>query len=480
MAESPPPAEHADVVAPAASRVVARRTRRRWPARLAIAAGSALAMTGVVILGLFLLLSSGPISTPFLTERVAEALERRLGENIDVDVRETKLEKTAEGIEVHIYDVVFRDLAGREILRSPEALVGFDPLQLAAFKLAPRRLSLKGMAVKAEVRMDGEVRLTTGGPSGAAAAPARLEDALGFLVAVARTGTLSGLSDISLTDASLVIDDQRVAKEITFERMSAVFETRGEGVSALTGSISRAGAVIPFRIEATAKGEGAKLDLTLRDVPLRVAETIGGTSALPFTSASKALVKASLSLDAAARPTSGRLEASLSPGKIDIPSIFGAPVGIEDARLVAEWSGATDRVESLRLTYAGDGTRGALAGVLHLPGEGQPDYRFEGRTEGVALAPLRAQDRPIEVAQGVLKARVGQALDHVTIESLTLDGPETAIRLSGHVKKAAGGAVARLDVSTGRMPVRTAIAFWPGSFAGEARTWLAGAVRTVS
>lgn len=477
MAQSPPP--HADTVpAPlAAGQGGVRSGNRSWPARVAIAAGSLLAMAAAVILGLLALLSSGPISTPFLRERVAEALERRLGDHVDVNVGETKLERTSDGIEVHIYDVVFRDFSGKEIMRSPEALVSFDPLQLAAFRLAPRRLVLKGMAVRAVVHGDGDIQLLTGQPLGSAEQATRLEDAFAALVAAARTGTLSGLRDISLTNATLVIDDRRVGKDVAFEKVSAVFEARGEGVSALSGSISRFGAAMPYRIEAAMLGDGAKLDVTLRDVPLRIAETIGGTGALPFKASSRALLHASLTLDGAARPTAGRLHASLTPGSIEIPAVFAGPVAIDEARIEAQWSGATDRIEHLRMSYAGDGTRIVLAGVVRKPTDSEPYYRFEGKTETVTLAPLRPQAKPLIVTQGDVKASISRKHDHFAIESLTLDGPETAIRLSGHVRKEVNGPSLKLDLATGRMPAHAALAWWPGGFSGEARNWLVGAVK---
>ncbi|MGL4241437.1 MAG: DUF3971 domain-containing protein [Beijerinckiaceae bacterium] len=433
-------------------------------------------MAGLMLLGLFLLLSGGPVSTPFLTERVAAALEGRLGEHIDVKVGETKLERTADGLEFHVYDVVFRDLAGKEILRSPEALIGFDPLQLAALKIAPRRLALKGMAMKAEIRPDGEARLTTGGAAGAAP-PARLDEALAFLVTVARTGTLSGLSELSLRDASLVINDQRVGKDIAFDKVSAVFEAPAPGSAVVRGVMSRAGAAIPFRLNADTAGAGAKVSLVLQDMPLRVAETVGGLHSLPISGDSKATLQGELVLDVAAKPVSGRLDASLSPGSISVPALFNGPVTIDEAKLSAVWSGAADRIESVRLNYAGDGSKGALAGVLHMPSAERLEYRFEGQTEGLVLAPVAARDRPLEVTQGILTARATQALDLFTLDALTLDGPETAIKLTGQVKKAEGGAAARLELSTGRMPVRAALAWWPGSFGAGGKTYLAGAVQ---
>jgi hypothetical protein len=478
MAEPAPPNDGIpgiDDAAPGESRV--RRRKLGWPARIAIGAGSALVMAGLLLLGAFLALSSGPVSAPFLTERVSKALEARLGDHIDVTVGTTKLEKTADGIEIHIFDVVFRETNGREILRSPEAYVGFDPLQLASLQLAPRRLTLKGMHLKAEIGTDGDVRLMTGDARGSTVQSGRLEDALALLVAVARTGKLSGLSTISIADGTLAINDRRAGRDIGFDKVSAVFETREIGVSSLWGSLGRGGATIPFKLAARTEGVGARFDLSVSDLPLSTIEAFSQSGQLPMTIPSNATLTASATTDAAGKLTGGTFKAALQPGQISIPAIFDGPLNVREASVDAAWSGRSDRLDAVTLRYVGDGSQGTLAGVLHLPSSEARDYRFEGQTQGLAMAPATPRDKPAEVMRGAVRLRVGQALDHATLDALELDGPETNLRLTGHVKAAPGGAAARLDLAARQMPVRTSLAWWPGGFGGGGKRYLAGAVR---
>jgi hypothetical protein len=478
MAQSAMPQDntHADAPKALPERLSARRSRRNWPARLAIAAGSAVMMGFIAVFALFLALSSGPIAVPFIKERVADALEARLGAGFDVQVGEAKLEKTANGLEVHIFDVTFRDAVGKEILRSPEAVVSFDPLQLAAFRLSPRRLALQGMTVKAEVRPDGEIRLMTSDQTGATAQAARLDEAMGFMAAVAQTGTLSGLSEVSIADARLVIDDQRVGREIAFERMAAVFETRSPGRPALSGSVTRAGATFPFRLEAVAEGDGARFDLSMSQLPLRLVETLGGLAALPLSGGVTASMKASLIVSADGKAQSGSAAAWLTPGKLRTPTISDTPLGIEEAKLEAVWTGNPDRIDQVSLRFAGDGGKGVLTGVLHLPDGNEGDYRFDGRLDGMTLAPLAPSDKPVTVSEGRLQARIGVGWDRIVIDSLTLDGPETALKLSGKVAKQDDGATVAISLQAGRMPLRTALRWWPAGVAPEGRAYLTGAL----
>ncbi len=453
------------------------RRKRRPLTRIAIAMGSAAMMAGLGIFALFLLLSAGPVSMPYLADRVAEALESRIGAGIDITVGEAKLERSAAGIEVHIYDVSFRDASGKEILRSPEALVSFDPLQLAAFRFAPSRLSLQGIVVKAEVRPDGEIRVATADRKGATAQAAPIEEAMAFLIGVARTGTLAGLSDLAISDAMLVIDDQRVGREVAFDRLQAVFETRTPGRSVIAGSVSRAGEDIPFRLEAIAEGEGARLDLSVSKLPLRVAETVGGLGALPFSSTMTASLKSSLTVAADGKPLTGSIEASLTPGQLTVPAIGEHPLGISEAHIKATWAGNPRKIDAVAVRFAGAGGEARISGVLSLPENTAGLYRFEGRTEALTLAPLSPQDKPITVTEGHISATASASLSELRIERLALTGPETALTLTGEAARSDAGHGLKLKVQAGRMPVRSALRWWPLGVSEDARIYLKDAVQ---
>ncbi len=450
----------------------AARVRARWPARVAVAGGSLVFMLALAFLGLFVFLSRGPVSAPFLKDRVTVALEQRLGEHVDVDVREAKLEKTPRGIEVHVYDVIFRDMSGKELLRSPEALVGFDPLQLLALRVAPRRLALQGMVLKAEIRADGDVRLLTGGPSAVSTETGRLQDVLGALAAVARSGTISGLSEISIREAALVIEDQRVGKEVKFDKLNATFRQTPDGVSAIDGSVHRGDAGIPFRLAAQAAGDGARLDLRISDMPLRMAETVGGFERLAFSENGKLALDASLSLDGKGQPSGGTAKLSLASGPFSLPGVFNKPLQVEKAEAALDWRGGAERIENLRLTYADSGTRIVFAGPVLLPGEGRSKAIFDATAEELALSPLRPGEKPVVVTEGRMRVRLGGPLEGLAIEQLTLRGPETQIDGQGEIMRADGGMQASARLNAAGMPLGALLRYWPSGIASEGRSYL--------
>jgi hypothetical protein len=390
------------------------RARRSLARRLALAAGSLAIMAAIALLGLFVLLSTGPVPAPLLGERVAAALEQRIGNGITVAIRETVVEKTDAGLELHAHDVTFRDAAGKVIIAAPDAMIGFDPLALATMRVEPRSLRLRGLAIQATIRPDWDIRLSTSdgklqADAAASAQDVRLQDALAFLAAVARTGRLAGLNELAVTGARLIIDDQRVGREKTFDDMSAVFTTPGSGKAVLSGSVTREGTVTPYRLEAVTGDDGARLNLSVTNIPLRVAETIGGSTALAIEGDSTAALHATLDVgpDGAAR--TGAADLRLTPGAILVPSLFEGPWRVKEARVEASWSHAAPYDAPFKARFAGDGGSGGLLGTVAIAQGAGGEHRLDGRVDGLTLTPLSPRDGQIAVTEGTLKLRVPQA-----------------------------------------------------------------------
>jgi hypothetical protein len=64
------------------------------------------------------------------------------------------LEKNHNGFALHVLDIVMKERKGNEILRSPDAVVTFGPLQLMRFSFVPERMALRGMKLRAEITAD--------------------------------------------------------------------------------------------------------------------------------------------------------------------------------------------------------------------------------------------------------------------------------------------------------------------------------------
>lgn len=460
------------------------RSRRGLLRRIMVAAGSLLIMALVVMLGLFLLLSAGPVRMPLLGERVAAALEQRIGSGISVGVRDVMIEKTGAGLELHAYDLSFRDAAGKEVLAAPEAFIAFDPLALASLRLSPRSLRLRGLTVRATVRPDWDIRFSTVDARADGVEPSRpteefgLKDALALMAEVARTGRLSGLDELAVSEARLVIDDQRVGREIAFEGMSAAFAAPVAGRAVLSGGVTRAGRTTPYRIEAVSQDDGARLNLSITNIPLRVAETIGGSTALAIEGDSTAVLHATLLVAADGTAKSGAGDMRLTPGAIVMPALFEGPWHVSEARIEAGWSAGEPWIAPFRARFSGDGGSGTVAGRFHLAEDATTGHRIDGKVEELALSPLSQRDGPVSVSEGSFAISFPPSARKMIVETLRLSGPGTDIELSGELRREADGPAANLKLATGRMPIRTALRWWPTGVSSGGRTWMASAVES--
>jgi hypothetical protein len=232
-----------------------RRRKRSWMRRIAVACFSLLFMLGVALAGLFALLSNGPVEVGFLSERIAVALEDRLGSGIDVSVGRTVLEKNERGLELHIRDVVLKDPADREILRSPDALVAFDPLQLATLRLSPRALSFRGVTLTAIITPQSEIILSATPNPALADQPqvdssVRAEEIGAFLMAMSRAGPGQGLERLELADGTLKVEDRRNGKQLAFDNITIDIRTPWAGRLEASGSLKKDTDTVPVSILA--------------------------------------------------------------------------------------------------------------------------------------------------------------------------------------------------------------------------------------
>ncbi len=178
-------------------------------------------MAALGVAGLFLVLARGPVDLAFLSDRIAVGLEQQMGAGIDVEVGRTVLEKNDEGFALHVLDIVLKEASGREILRSPDAVVAFNPLHLLRLSFVPERLSLRGMKLRAEITAEGDVLFTSTGST--ASATTRLSDVVAAVLGVGAPNAAGGWSAIAIADASLDIDDRRNGKRLSFDHMNLAF-----------------------------------------------------------------------------------------------------------------------------------------------------------------------------------------------------------------------------------------------------------------
>ncbi|MGL4636594.1 MAG: DUF3971 domain-containing protein [Beijerinckiaceae bacterium] len=460
------------------------RRKRSWLERMTVACFSAVLMLGLAFVGLFALLSHGPVELPFLKDRIASALEQRIGGQIDVQVGNVIVEKSSQGMELHIRNIVFKDTKGRDIIKAPDSVVSFDALRLFSLDLVPRTLALKNMSVHAEISKAGEIRLTSASaplPSASAQPiPAtdekpRLQEAIGFLTAIIFDSGNKGLQSIAITDSSLRLDDLRTNRSTSFDRFNIAFEARDErdGIgnripaARVSGDVLRGTHATPFEINLAKHNTGLKLAAIVRNLDYNLVSALAGTSHLPvfFNAAFTAEVDASLTLQGEPASVAARINAG--PSLLKFEAATPVEISIDQLKASGNWTAGTDTVSNIRLGVMAQGHTIETTGTLRLPANAQSEFSFEGTGKDWRLAPLAKSDQTV-VANADILLKAPAALNSIRIEKLDVSGPQTNINLKGNLDPSGH---LRLDLKAGRMPLRTVLRWWPTMISPEAHTY---------
>jgi hypothetical protein len=475
------------------------RQSRPWIGRILIAAFSFVIMLGIVSAAIFALLARGPLEVPFLSERVALALEQSIGGGIDVDVGRTVLEKTDQGLVLHIYDVSLKNAQGQDIVRAPDALVSFDPLQLLRLSILPRKLALRGVQVRAEITENGDIVVSTGSAPASftnlnatksvdtAVKPdtpdvsARLTDAVAALAGLAKAGVVKNAGEavfdaLSIDESSLILEDRRNGKQLKFDRFTMAFDSQQSGFARIKGSIAKDNNVMPFDLTVHPTKDDIQFKAEISNIGDPVLNAALGQQTALFALNGGLTAKLEFTTDNAGKITTALAQLNLSPGNIAFSGTSNEPFDFNRGMLRANWKGDPTKIDDLTISLAGNSYQISSSGPVTLPTEAAPQFQYTASGENWKLIPLSLTDQPVTVdkVQGVFS--LNRNLQLFKVENLTVNGPSTSLSLSGMVTKETDGPSLTLNVSANRMPARAALRWWPPFVASLARGFL---VRTV-
>ncbi|MFM9974293.1 MAG: hypothetical protein ACKVON_06920 [Beijerinckiaceae bacterium] len=459
------------------------RRKRRWPQRIAVWMGSALFTPVILIAGFFAYLARGPVELPFLTERVASALEEQFGSGVDVQVGRTLLERTGEGIAFHIQDVQINNAEGKTILRSPDALISFDPIRLLALSVVPKSLSFKGMAIRGLVTPEGNIAFTADDERKSPANPGaesefqtQLSSALGGLALLARKGVTGDLSAVSIEDASLVIDDRRNGNILSFDRFRLRLDRQENGTTRVAGSLSRGGDTVPYVLMASASQTRYTFNLETANITDSFIAAISAHN-LPVSITGRLNGSAEVTTDLEGKPLSVIGKAQISAGSILLKAPGQGGLDLEQGSLLLRWNGDAERIDELTVAAKAANFTASMSGPVSLPSPGNPWYRFNGQTTGWTLAGITPKDPAATVDTAVLTVAVSDDLTVLNVEDAVFKGTGTDFSLKATVQNEKDGPSLRINVLAGPMPARAALRWWPPFLSSETRNFFVDSVR---
>ena len=423
----------------------------------------------------FLILSRGPIEMAFLSDRIAVGLEQRFGADIDVDVGRTVLEKNDDGFSLHVLDIVLRETQGREILRSPDAVVAFSPLQLLRLSFVPDRLALKGMKMRAEITPEGDVLFTSAGASGNATT--RLADVVSAVLGVGAPDAAGGWSALSIADASLDIDDRRNGKRLSFDNMNLAFGSPRSGVLEATGSLRKERDVVQFSLLSESADGGRRLKLGFADVGDHVVQAILGARAPYLRLAAKLSASIELVMGLDSKVKSFAFETSLGPGYVEADALRPGRLAIDRLRVQANWDSAEPKRATLDARFEGDGFKLGVSGPLAVPDEGLQPWRWDATGNGWTLPPLGAKDQPVVADKAEFRLDFDPKARKAKFTNVAIEGPATRLSLFGEMNIEEEGFGFSASVEATRMPLRAALRWWPSFLSPLPRDFLVRTVR---
>ncbi len=345
-----------------------------WPARAVhVLLGLALVVAivaGLAALGLAWRLAQGPLDVTWLL-RTAESV---MGTGLQSGLGQVRIGQATmawngfnggghSGLELRLRDVRTVGPEGQALASVTLADVTLAPLPLIAATVAPRRIMLDGVRIRAVRGLDGAVRLDAAS-DGQSQQTGDFGDVLAVLRRPAGSAgddpALSALEHVIVEHARVTLVDE--ASDASVEGELAELDLRRQPAGGIVGTASgsfvtgRTTLALSMKAELLAAG-GTHVEATLAPVGLQTVD-IGALARLsPQLAVLGGLetsigMQASLDLTAGLRPERATLHASAGPGTLSVPD--STPVTFDGASLqaAATWDGESWRPRTVKVDPA--------------------------------------------------------------------------------------------------------------------------------
>jgi hypothetical protein len=478
---------------------VLRLPRSSLVRRLALVVGTLVGLCAAGTGLLWWLVSSGPVEFDIATHWFASAIEKRIGGKHKVDVGGTVLERDETGrIALRLRDIVVRDAGGTVVASAPKAEVGIHGSSLFAGQIDPARLSLIGAEMALRIEADGQVTVFAGGerqavgpsraaatpPSGdaPAAAPGTAPAAspapsfaalIAWLDGLDALGHGGALTEIGLKDGTLVVDDRRSDKRLTFNKINLSLTRPREGGVAL--ALNSTGADGPWALTMTVtpkSGGGRTVEAVLRDVsPKDVLLALRlGSGKMATDMPLSAVLRAEIEPDGTLQMVNGRVLAGA--GYIGSPDKPEDRILLDEAQLGLRWNAAQRQLLVPVEIHAG-ASRVTVLTQFDAPAEPGKPWTFAVVRGFIALGSTEDnREPPLVLDRLAVRGQIDTANRQLTLEQGDLRGTNAGIAISGVVDYAVADPRVAFGIAGTRMSVAAFKRLWPVFVVPPVRNWV--------
>ncbi len=431
-------------------------------------------------------LNSGPVSFDGLNSFVVEMLSRQFDHDYNVEAAQSQIVKNSQGMNLLVDQIRVRDHAGVEVIAIPQAVLTFDGSSLVRLDPKPSNIEFVGLTVSLTIFKQGDVSFSFNpapssaevpvqpAPNAAAASePAPLRIASFIDALFADNSALAILQRARMRDGTLLIDDQRNERKLSYSNAS--FSLLRSPGKALDLSVSAEGPSGRWMMDGTLAGEpDAPRKMRLRVKDLAVSELLGfaAKGVLPVSTDMPVSFETSLTIQTDG--TLSALEGQITGGKAIVTFDMEGADPIAVTSLAGRFTLADEgrAIAFSELSLMGQAMRWQGQGVLIFPPEQSAPwaFAFDGKESAIALESL--DKRPLTVSRWVLEGHMTQGFRGLTVHKLQLDGPQVMIGLSGRFGSFPDFVGVDYTIHGERLEARDALSFWPSFAVPETRAYL--------
>jgi hypothetical protein len=324
----------------------------------------------ILIIGLAIWrLIQGPIELDALTPYVQQALERS-GAGIKVALSGVSIgvDRDTHQLNLRVRDVRLSASDGAALANFPEMASSFSVGALLGGRLEPTRIVLEHPVLQLTRDESGGLTFRVGG-SDAATGNLGLDDPVGLFSPLRERGPWSQLRQLSIRQASVVVDDRLTGKVWQADRVAASLQRNEQGVDGdLSLAVMLGGNAPELHAVYHYAAATQKLDLEMS------VDGLDPTALVPIAPILGPLAQAHIPVSGtlaaqfdlgAGHAQGARLDLRFGEGRIETALLIGGALPIVRGELHADYAPDTAelRLERLALDLTG-GTRLAIAGKL--------------------------------------------------------------------------------------------------------------------
>ncbi|WP_379771074.1 AsmA-like C-terminal region-containing protein [Flaviflagellibacter deserti] len=459
---------------------------------------SMLRKCALIGVGIALLLVAGvagvlfsSLPSRFVTPRIAQAIEARLGPGYIVNIGKSQVDPTTNGLDLKLDEFEIEDPSGAPVLRVPSASIALDGNILMGGQASLRRLKIVQPHLTLRIEDNGEVALagTEGGPAlfripGADVpqdAPAEIFGFLSGAMAILQpSGPLASFEVAEIERGNIVIDDQRRGRIDRVEQVDLKVSRQADG-NGLVASAASASAENRWSVTATVggkPGEGRDFDLGFENLALGrlIYEALRG--AVPAEIDGRLFGHLYARLDPAGQVPTAEARLDVVGFRAVAPDKPDEAMNVERGRVQLSWNGK-DRVLRLgQSDIVANNTRISFGGQARPADDSADQWNYAiGGTE-IAVPGADPGLSALRFDRFEVNGNLRREARILTIDNAAVRGRALSVVGQGTFDFSGEKPMGDFAIAGSRSPIAALLRVWPVPIAANSRRWIAENVKS--